>query len=64
MAQTRTMHPQISAFTLLLRYQRQIELTAEIAATLDTDGIETLMGSVVTQCGRPWQPAFFGTGES
>ena len=53
MAQTRRVHPQSPAVMLLLRYQRRVELPAEIAGTLDADGIETLMGSVLTQCGRP-----------
>ena len=62
--QTSTIDPQCLAALPLRLFGQTAELPDGFAASLDADGMVTLLCAVVTRSGWGWQPVFFGPGDS
>ena len=62
--QTSTIDPQRLAALPLRLFGQTVELPDDFAASLDANGMVTLLCAVVTRSGWGWQPVFFGPGDS
>lgn len=62
--QTSMIDPQRLAELPLRMYGQAVELPDGYAASLDADGMVTLLCAVVTKSGWRWQPVFFGKRDS
>lgn len=61
--QTSTIDPQRLDALALRMFGQTVELPDGFAASLDADGMVTLLCAVVTRSGWGWQPVFFGSAD-